>query len=273
KSTTPATKAKKRGPGRRAKLTPETLEHIRAGVAAGLPMEFAARLAGVGKSAFHNWRNDGELALDKQSKGQVLSDRERARLDVVIMLRDAHAERLAILHEKLDAEATNHRKTTTKIVLNPVIYKGHVLRDDNGEILKVPTVSMVTTEEPDTNALAMLYSKAYEHMEKLADIESRTESPNSTHGLTESVEARLARSIRVRREQLHEDHEDEIDRQVNERLEAMGITAPSSPAARSRDTDDDDEYYEYSPWVSPYVPEFDSGNSGNSGNSDSDPGT
>lgn len=272
-STAPSTKAKKHGPGRRTKVTAETLENIRAGVAAGLPMEVAARRAGVGKTAFHNWRNDGELALDKQSKGQALSPRERRGLDVIIMLRDAVAERLAALQEKMDAEATKHRKATTTVTLNPVIFKGEVRRDEDGEFLMVPTVSMVTTEEADVRALTTLYDKAHDLMEKIADTATRTKSPEGTDGLTESLDQRLSWSIHVHKEQMYEDLEEEIDRRVNERLQTGGITAPNSAAARWGVTDDDDEYYEYLPWVSPYVPELDSGNSGNSGNSDSDPDT
>lgn len=270
---TPSTKMKKRRPGRRTKRTPETLEHIRAGVAAGLPMEIAARRAGVGKSTFHDWRNDGELALDKQSKGQVLSDRERGCLDFIIMLRDALAERLAGLHEKLDAEATNHCKTTTTIILSPVIFKGEVLRDDDGEIQLVPTLRKVTTEESDTRALRTLYNKAYELMEKISDTESKTKSPDSTDGLIGPVERRLAQSIRVRIDQVDEEREEEFERRLNERLKAMGITAPSSAAARAGITADNDEYM-YAPWTSPdIVPLFDSGNSGKTGNSDPDQGT
>src|SRR5207248_6031857 len=108
KPTTPSTEPKKRRPGPRTKRTPETMENIRAGVAAGLPVEIAARRAGVGKSAFHDWQNRGIQALDKQCKGQVLSNRERDCREFVMMLRDAYAERLALLAERLYAEATNH---------------------------------------------------------------------------------------------------------------------------------------------------------------------
>ena len=49
-NTASALTARKRRPGRPTKLTPETQEKIRAGVARGVPGELAARCAGIGKA-------------------------------------------------------------------------------------------------------------------------------------------------------------------------------------------------------------------------------
>jgi hypothetical protein len=263
-STTLSSKVKKRRTGRRPKLTPEALKNIRAGVVDGLPLEVAATRAGVSKSTFYAGLNDGELALDKQAKGQALSDRERRGLEVKNMLQDALAERLARLQEKRGAEATNHSKTTTKIVWKPLVYKGNVLRDEDGELVMVPTVSIATTEEPDIRLLETLYNQTHSLLAKLADTEPETKTADNKQDLTETVEQRLSRSIHVRLDQINEDRDEEVERLVSERLKAYGITAPKSAAAHAYVTDDNDDYYELSPWMSPYVPEFDSGNSGNS---------
>ncbi|MDP9334398.1 MAG: hypothetical protein M3Q30_14005 [Actinomycetota bacterium] len=234
--------------GRPTKLTPETQEKLRAGVAAGIPIELTARSVGVGASTVHGWREIGERALATRSEDQVLSDRERACLDLVIVLREAEAEYFAGLQAMLVTAATNHRKTTTTHSYTYKIVRNEILRDEHGEPELVPTYTTAVTEEPDVRAIIALHKHALEQASKTDRYEPRTDPADDARelaGIT-ALEMRLAAGIHVVREQMHEDWDDVVEERVDRRLQAIG-TPPTSAAAAS-DNDGDD--YEYALWES-----------------------
>jgi hypothetical protein len=49
-------------PGRRGKLTPETIERLKQGLTLGLTHELACQYAGIGKTSFYDWLARGRSA-------------------------------------------------------------------------------------------------------------------------------------------------------------------------------------------------------------------
>ena len=244
-SLAPTPSAGGRRRGRPSKLTRQTQDKIRAGVAAGLPVEVAARSAGIAPSTVYEWRQIGAQALATRSDDRVLSDRERACLEFEILLRQAEAEHLAGLQAMVAKVATNRRKTKTTLSMTYKVVRDDVLRDEHGEPLWIPTYTSEVTDEPDVPALLAMYNHAYARASQSDRSEPRTDPADDARDLAgfSALEMRLADSIRVRREELQEEADDVAEQRVDRRPQAAGVTTPTSTVAAS--DDDDDYYYAY----------------------------
>jgi hypothetical protein len=230
---TPSAGGRQRGT---SKLTPQTREKIHAGVVAGLPVEVAARSAGIAPSTVYEWRQIGTQVLATRSDDRVTSDRERACLEFELLLRQAEAEHLADLQARVAKVATNRRRTKTTVSMTYKVVKGDFLRDDRGKPRLIPTYTSEVTDEPDVPALLAMYNRAYSRALQRDHSDPRTDPDDDTRDLAgvTALEMRLADSIRVRREQLHEDADD-VEQRVDRRIQATGVTTPISTIAANDD--------------------------------------
>jgi hypothetical protein len=256
-----ATDACRRQGGRPPKLGPETLERLRAAVAQGLGIEDAARSAGLGKSTVHKWTQTGKQVLATRSEDPTFSDHEQACRDLVIALRQAEAEYRASLRAMLVTAATNHRKTKTTLRLGHVVVKNEILRDENGEILMVPTYTSEVTVQADVRAIIELHKRGFERALKDRTRESNTSASEDDvdPSAEPSVTRRLAESIHLVRDQMHEDFEDFEAKWDAGSAPALGMTPRAWADAGS---DDDGIDYEYAFWepslnaeIAPETPE------------------
>lgn len=238
-----------RKPGRPTKSTADVQATICARYAAGVPIELAARSAGISPSTLYNWKATGERALARESQGLSLTERDRACLDFVVALSEAEAEHLAGLRAGLVAAATSHRKTRTVLTLTYKIVDKDILRDENGDPVWIPTYVSEVIEEPNVPAQIALFNEGMQRASRAETQELKASAAEEVADPTTdlSVERRLAASIRVRREEIDEERDAEVEKRVSQRLHLVGTTT-SAPAVVPLTTDDDD-YDPYALWA------------------------